>query len=475
MTWTYGMYYCAAEDQCKFEGVPCGGKCVIDMKNRGSLLKAEHQFACHDGSKCVGKEGDRIEVDICNGKKDCSDGSDEICECNGDIDCKGRLHVKGILKSDIEFDCKSGDERVKMYQYCDGVEDCKDASDEKGCDKCPGLTRCTNGQFTCANVPCNNTVYKTANTQSKIDDLTCEFTSRGGGDWRLCKEPNEEAKCVKGAGGGVGRNLYKGEIIKGHLCNGECLGSDTGAVHSYGYGDRCGDACLPRTYGTPFSCDGSCKHLNKDVNDFVPCGDYCVKRDNLEYSGWSKNAVTCDGECRMIDPQLENFANRKPCNGVCLAGTRGEPWFSCASGDRCFPKEEWCNGVSECKDGTDEASCNQCPEIRKCEHPQHPLTNQTSSKGPGFPDYVCLDEPCGECSDPDTFPCGNTCIPTDQTCPLSGQCSPSRFQCGEECLDLARVCNGKVDCEDGRDEAACDDNMGSWICNGNIQSRAIPC
>lgn len=193
------MYYCAAEDQCKLEGVPCGGKCVIDLEDtffgKRSLLKAEHQFACHDGSKCVRKDGDGF--DICDGKKNCPDGSDEISECNGDIDCKGRIHVKGPLLEHIKFVCKTGDERLYLSQFCDGTEDCKDASDEKGCEKCPGLARCENGQFTCANVPCNNTVHNTATTGRKLDDLTCEFTSRGGGDWRLCKEPNEEAKCVK--------------------------------------------------------------------------------------------------------------------------------------------------------------------------------------------------------------------------------------------------------------------------------------
>ena len=66
-TKTYEMYYFAAEDQCKFEGVPCGGKCVVDMKEgRSSPIKAEHQFACHDGSKCVRKEGKRIEIYICD-------------------------------------------------------------------------------------------------------------------------------------------------------------------------------------------------------------------------------------------------------------------------------------------------------------------------------------------------------------------------------------------------------------------------
>eukprot|EP00091_Calanus_sinicus_P000178 TRINITY_DN10112_c0_g1_i1.p1 TRINITY_DN10112_c0_g1~~TRINITY_DN10112_c0_g1_i1.p1 ORF type:complete len:301 (-),score=65.27 TRINITY_DN10112_c0_g1_i1:173-955(-) len=257
----------------------------------------------------------------------------------------------------------------------------------------------------------------------------------GGGGWRLCKESNEEAKCVKGAGA-FWDNLYKGKIVKGDLCNGECLASNP-ERKAY----RCGDTCLPIIgQGRPqISCDGSCEHLNKDVESWsekflVPCGDFCVKRNSLEYSGRWKNAIHCDGECRMIGNPEEELTNRKPCNGVCVSGKQNQPWFSCASGDQCFPDKEWCNGVPDCKDGTDEASCNQCPEIRKCEHPQHPLANQTSSKGPGFPEYVCKNEPCGECSDPDTFPCGNNCIPTDKICPLSGQCSPSRFQCGKSAL-----------------------------------------
>jgi hypothetical protein len=213
---TYKMYYCEAEDECKLEGVPCGGKCLVEMETDHWMvkLKAEHQFACHDGSKCVRRMCDnnwqckQHKIEVCNGINDCPDGSDEICECVGDIDCKDRIHVnpidtEGWEKLDTEFVCKSGDERVKLFQYCNGVVECRDGSDEEGCAKCPGLTRCKNGLITCANVPCNNT-----DTSSTEPDLTCEHKSIGagkwrqtghvwGGEWRLCKEQDEEAKCVK--------------------------------------------------------------------------------------------------------------------------------------------------------------------------------------------------------------------------------------------------------------------------------------
>ena len=96
--------------------------------------------------------------------------------------------------------------------------------------------------------------------------------------------------------------------------------------------------------------------------------------------------VACDGECRIYGylKEIQEMSSRKICNGVCLNGTSNEPWFSCAAGDECFSQEEWCNGVPNCKDGTDEAICNICPKINKCQHEKHPLVNQTSSKGPRY-------------------------------------------------------------------------------------------
>ena len=166
---------------------------------------------------------------------------------------------------------------------------------------------------------------------------------------------------------------------KGELCNGECLGD-----RAY----KCGNECIPKTwYGMPdFTCDDSCDHLNKDKNSWnikSPCGAHCVNKYYLHYSGPDKDAVKCDGECRYFKGKdIMRISSRKTCNGVCLSGDGDEPWFSCKTGDQCFSKEEWCNGVTECNDGTDEANCDICPEIKRCEHENHPVANQTSSNSP---------------------------------------------------------------------------------------------
>merc|ERR1719153_252170 len=100
---TYKMYYCAEEDQCKLEGVPCDGKCVVDIKTfrKSDPIKPENQFACHDGSKCVDWK-----TSYCNGRRECPDGSDEICECQGKTDCKDRIKVTETIHE--KYICKSG-------------------------------------------------------------------------------------------------------------------------------------------------------------------------------------------------------------------------------------------------------------------------------------------------------------------------------------------------------------------------------
>ena len=94
---------------------------------------------------------------------------------------------------------------------------------------------------------------------------------------------------------------------------------------------------------------------------------------------------------------------------------------------------------------------------------------------PRFPEYVCEDEPCGECLDSDKFPCGDYCIPSDEFCLLSGLCSSSTFQCGDKCVPFTKVCDGRFDCADATDEENCKERNGSWMCQGTIQPRSQPC
>ena len=157
------MYYCAEEDECKTIEVPCNGVC-----------SHRQEIACEDGSKCI------LKSKIFDSRKDCADGSDEIAQCKGDINCRERLRNR---YGDIEFRCLRGDEYIPLYKYCNGRLDCADGSDEE-CDRCPGLYQCRNGDLVCGNIPCNNTGV-----------LECPF--RGGRKTAdLCQTDTDSYKCV---------------------------------------------------------------------------------------------------------------------------------------------------------------------------------------------------------------------------------------------------------------------------------------
>ena len=288
-------YLCNGKSECSDGSDEVG--CTADNCTRSGF------WLCQDGSKCL------VNGAVCNGYSQCDDGSDESpesCElCN---------------RRDGWWLCRDRSRCLPESRVCNEVSDCADWSDETSCGHCnktehmpcPGLSDfCIPAENMCDGLgSCPDGSDQTLDTG--IGDCREKCQSDGN---HVC---SDGSMCTRG------------------LCNGE---RDCTNVE-----DEQSQYCPPEpwecSHPTMFPCsEGGC------VSKAMLCSAQDSKQhlcnfDNSTTIGSDMNPNMCNDTCYFHYPDKVDHS-RLPCK----------------DGSMCLILTRWCDGTDHCSDGSDELSC----------------------------------------------------------------------------------------------------------------------
>ncbi|OWR53521.1 putative very low-density lipoprotein receptor [Danaus plexippus plexippus] len=257
---------------------------------------SDDQFRCGGSGESGGDVVECIPLAWrCDGRADCTDGSDETTHCVVIMSPRGPVALSSACGPD-SFRCVSG-ECVPAVSRCSGSPQCADGSDERGCDCAPGTFRCALSE-TCL----QTSLYCDG-------DADCE----DGSD----EPPGCSAPVTTSTASPVGSiipHTSHNSSFASELCAGE-----PGSLY-------CRGRCIPAA----LVCDGR---------------DHC--EDQPDGPGSDEDPVMCSSFAASFGSSAEA--------AVSAGCVRGE--WRCGNG-ACVPRRALCDGRDSCGDFTDEWHCN---------------------------------------------------------------------------------------------------------------------
>ncbi|XP_054468644.1 low-density lipoprotein receptor-related protein 2-like [Anoplopoma fimbria] len=447
---TSPSFQCPGSSLCIKPTQLCDGKKDCRDGSDENCLKRcpyRNDFLCKDRRSCVSKSL------VCDGRSHCLDGSDEVgCPPAAPPAAQANA-LKCRMGSRL---CEDGTECVLFSHVCDGERDCRDGSDEEGCDVADTATPvlAENGHLNESPAP--------TQPACTSPSFLCEGSS-------LCINPKKLCDGKKDCPDGSDENCVKRCPYKTDFrckdrrsCVSKSLVCD-GRSHCHDGSDEvdCPSAAPPAAKANALKCrlgskpcyDGAecvlyshvCDGENdcRDGSDEQGCPESC-KQGEFECANGKKcipEAEVCDGKSQCMD-QSDELDCWKPTKGC---------EYRCADGKRCIPNKFLCDGERDCLDGGDEVGCDEVTDATT----ESPLLSPASTCitpsviCPGSSLCISLTQLCdGQRDCPDGFD-ENNCIV---------QCkNPEDFLCSDRrmCVPKMDVCDSRAHCHDGSDENQC--------------------
>ncbi|XP_044190180.1 low-density lipoprotein receptor-related protein 2-like isoform X6 [Thunnus albacares] len=366
--------------------------CIVQCKNRADFL-------CSDRRKCIPR------IEVCDGRAHCPDGSDEKQCKSEDPTAPPSTNMLSARSAPLKCRkgfklCKDGLECVMYSHVCDGEKDCQDGSDEEGC-----AAQCKADEFQCSHgnrcIPQAQVCDGQNDCQDRSDEMNCVSLSDGchqhcdnntrcipetflcDGE-RDCADGSDEEKC----------GLVACAINQYRCASGQCVSE---ALRCDGYAD-CSDHSDEVDCTRPPRCPAQlkCQHSHECLQKEWLCDGEEDCKDGSD----EKYCTTTPAKCREYQwqcgdnsqciPLLWRCDGKKDChNGMdedkCSQRKCPSHLYKCGSGE-CLEPHLVCNGFTNCADSSDEGvGCTQ----HNCSSSSSPECDHHCVSTPNGPRCYC--------------------------------------------------------------------------------------